>query len=95
MDEQTKENAALFLKLWSGNEDRHITTDLRNAKKNQAGKVVGATRKVNGPLTSEMAAAHLESASRTFGVSPMLSDSTCSWGVLDIDWYDMPEEEVR
>lgn len=95
MDEQTKENASLFLSLWSGNENRHIITDLRNAKKNEAGKVVGATRKVDGPLTCEMAAAHLETAHRTFGVSPMRSDSMCSWGVLDIDWYDMPDEEVR
>lgn len=25
----------------------------------------------------------------------MRSDSTCSWGVLDIDWYDMPEDDIR
>jgi len=95
MDEIKKENAALFLRLWNGNADRHIITDLRNSKKNDAGKVEGSTRKVDGQLTTEMAEAHLESANRTFGVSPMRADSTCSWGVLDIDWYNMPEEEVK
>lgn len=85
----------LMLRLFDGNAERHITTDLRNAAKNDAGKLEGATRKVDGALTVDKLAAHLETANKTFGVSPMRADSTCSWGVLDIDWYDMPEEDVR
>lgn len=89
------EPADLMLRLFGGNEERHIITDLRNAAKNDAGKLEGSTRKVDGPLTVDKLAAHLETANQTFGVSPMRADSTCSWGVLDIDWYDMPEDDIR
>lgn len=95
MDKIEKETAALFLRLFDGNAERHIITDLRNAHKNEAGKLDGSTRKADGSLTVEKLMAHLETADTTFGVSPMRADSTCSWGVLDIDWYDMPDEEVR
>ena len=23
------------------------------------------------------------------GIAPVRADSTCSWGVLDVDWYNM------
>lgn len=89
------ESADLMLRLFDGNAERHIITDLRNAAKNDAGKLEASTRKVDGPLTVDKLAAHLETANKTCGVSPMRADSTCSWGVLDIDWYDMPEDDVR
>lgn len=95
MDKIEKENAELFLRLWDGNAERHIITDARGAKKNGSGKIGAATQKRDGPLTLELAQAHLSGGGVSIGVSPVRDDSTCTFGVLDIDWYDMPEVEVQ
>ena len=89
MDEQITK---AFLRLFDGNQDRHLV--LRGkAEKNDKGKLETKARLVDGPLTDEVAWAHLMGEA-SVGVSPVRADSTCLYGVLDIDWYDMPEDDV-
>ncbi len=87
------ETAAAFLRLWDGYEKRHIELNAKGAEKDESGKVKPKVMTVEGPLTPELAWAHLE-GKRSIGVAPVKADSTCSWGVLDIDWPDMPEDVV-
>ncbi len=82
-----------FLRLFDGNQDRHLVLSGKPSK-NDRGKVEGKTRLDDGPLTAEMVRAHLE-GDASYGISPVRADSTCLYGVLDIDWYDMPEDDVR
>lgn len=83
-----------FLRLFDGNKDRHLVLGGK-ATKDDRGKVTSSkTRLVDGALTTEMAGKHL-TGKASYGVSPVRADSTCRFGVLDIDWYDMPEDDVR
>lgn len=93
MDNNQKEIAAAFLRLWDGYENRHIELNLTGAEKDENGKVKPKVMTVGGPLTPELAWDHV-SGKRSVGVAPVKADSTCSWGVLDIDWPDMPEDDV-
>ena len=94
MDELNEEITGLFLRLWDGYEQRHIELDGTNRSKEESGKVKVKTVTVEGPLTPELAWAHLNGKA-SIGVAPVKADSTCRFGVLDIDWYDMPEDEVH
>lgn len=82
-----------FLRLFEGNQDRHLIL-YGNPSKGQKGKIENKMRLDDGPLTAEMARAHI-AGDMSIGVSPVRADSTCLFGVLDIDWYDMPEDAVR
>jgi len=82
-----------FLRLFEGNQDRHLLL-FGKSSKGQKGKVETKARLDDGPLTAEMARAHI-AGDMSIGVSPVRADSTCLFGVLDIDWYDMPEDDVR
>lgn len=93
MDELNEEITGLFLRLWDGYERRHIELDGTNRSKEDSGKVKVKTVTVEGPLTPELAWAHLNGKA-SIGVAPVKADSTCRFGVLDIDWYDMPESVV-
>lgn len=81
-----------MLRMFDGYEPRHIelhgdmTTD-------DKGKVNGKPKTVKRPLTEEQVARHIEGG-LPVGIAPVKSDSTCMWGVLDVDWYDMPEDDV-
>jgi len=90
MDKQTSE---ALLRLFDGNQDRHLVLSGKPSK-NDKGKIETKARLDDGPLTLEMARAHLE-GDASYGISPVRADSTCLYGVLDIDWYDMPEDDVR
>ncbi len=91
MDKQTIET---FLRLFDGNKDRHLVLSGKPTK-NDNGKVTTVkTLTVDGPLTDEMTWDHLM-GDASYGISPVRSDSTCCYGVLDIDWPDMPEDDVR
>ena len=94
MEELNEEVTDLFLRLWDGYEQRHIELDGTNRSKEDGGKVKVKTITVEGPLTPELAWAHLNGKA-SIGVAPVKADSTCRFGVLDIDWYDMPEDEVH
>jgi len=89
MDKETE----LFLSLWSGYEKRHIELSGKPAKDDKGKVTTAKTDTVKGPLTEELVAAHLK-GDASIGVAPVRLDSTCLWGALDIDWYDMPEDEV-
>lgn len=88
------EIGAAFLGLWDGYEKRHIELSAQDVTKDAKGKVSTKVVTVAGPLTLELAAAHV-AGEASIGVAPVKADSTCSWGVLDVDWYDMPEDDVR
>ncbi len=92
--EMKEEITGLFLRLWDGYEQRHIELVDTNLSKEDSGKVKVKTVTVEGPLTPELAWAHLDGKA-SIGVAPVKADSTCRFGVLDIDWYDMPEDEVH
>ncbi len=94
MEEFTnEENAgALFLKLFDGNQDRHIRV-VPNGTRNDKGKTGANYKKVDGPITPAMAWDHLQ-AKQSYGLSPVKSDSTCAYGVLDFDIYNMAEDDV-
>lgn len=86
-------NVELFLSLWPGYEKRHIELTGRPLKDGKGKVTTAKTQTVPGPLSEELVAAHLN-GDASIGVAPVRADSTCLWGVLDIDWYDMPEDEV-
>jgi YD repeat-containing protein len=88
-----KESTELFLRLWDGYEQRHIELDGTNRTKEDSGKVKVKTVTVEGLITSDLVWAHLNGKA-SIGVAPVKADSTCRFGVLDIDWYDMPEDDV-
>lgn len=81
-----------FLRLFDGNQDRHLVLSGKPSK-NDKGKVETKARLDDGPLTAEMVRDHIN-AETSVGVSPVRSDSTCLFGVLDVDVYDMPEDDV-
>lgn len=84
--------AKLMLRLFDGYEHRQITMGGEMVA-NDKGEVNGITTTVKGPLTTDLIDRHL-TGGQPVGVAPVRSDSTCTWGVLDLDWYDMPEDEV-
>lgn len=88
------ETAAVFLRLWDGYEKRHIELNAKGVAKDAKGKVTAKVQTVEGPITAELAVAHI-AGEASIGVAPVKADSTCAWGVLDVDWYDMPEDDVR
>lgn len=83
----------LFLKLFDGYDQRHIVTNSTGTK-SASGKMNAQTETVEGPITPELVVDHLN-GKRSIGVAPVRADSTCVFGVLDVDWYDMPEDDVR
>lgn len=88
------ETVSTFLRLFDGYQERHLELS-GPASKNAKGKVTTKkTATVPGPITPELVLAHL-GAEASMGVAPQRADSSCVYGVLDIDWYDMPEDEVR
>lgn len=90
--ENEESNAELMMRLFAGYDKRHI--QLRGTTEtNTKGKVNGKTVTIDEPLNASLVANHID-GSTPVGVAPVRADSTCSWGVLDIDWYDMPEDEV-
>lgn len=88
------ETAAAFLRLWDGYEKRHIELNAKGVAKDAKGKVTAKVQTVEGPITAELAVAHI-AGEASIGVAPVKANSTCAWGVLDVDWYDMPEDDVR
>lgn len=92
MEMENKKAAEALLRLFDGYEKRHIelhgqtTTDKK-------GKVNGRPITVDTPLSVDLVARHIDGG-MPVGVAPVKADSTCSWGVLDVDWYDMPEDDV-
>jgi hypothetical protein len=91
---EQNEVASAFLRLWDGYEKRHIELNGQGVTKDAKGKISVKVATVEGALTPQLAAAHL-AGEASIGVAPVKADSTCSWGVLDVDWYDMPEDDVR
>lgn len=92
MDKKLNEPAELMLRLFDGYDKRHI--QMRgNMAADDKGKVNGKPQTVAGPLTLELIARHI-AGGQPVGVAPVRTDSTCVWGVLDLDWYDMPEDDV-
>lgn len=94
MDNIHEETASTFLRLWDGYEKRHLELSASGVTKDAKGKVNAKGATVPGPLTPELVLAHLN-AEASIGVAPVKAGSTCMWGVLDVDWYDMPEDDVR
>ncbi|ABV93649.1 hypothetical protein Dshi_1907 [Dinoroseobacter shibae DFL 12 = DSM 16493] len=92
MDELKSKTARAFLNLWNGYENRHLELRSRGVK-NENGKVEAKVTTEDGPLTEALAWKHI-SGETSIGVAPVRADSTCRFGVLDVDWYDMPEDEV-
>lgn len=95
MDEQQYELASKFLALWGGYENRHIELSPRGVTRDENRKVHAKVQTVDGPVSVEAALAHLTHEGPSVGIAPVRADSTCSWGVLDIDWQDMPEDNVQ
>ncbi|SFN49904.1 hypothetical protein SAMN04487859_103241 [Roseovarius lutimaris] len=92
MDNKLNEPAELMLRLFEGYDKRHI--QMRgNMAADDKGKVNGKPQTVAGPLTLELIDRHI-AGGQPVGVAPVRADSTCVWGVLDLDWYDMPEDNV-
>ncbi len=92
MDKHLNESAGIMLRLFDGYEKRHIEMGGELAA-NDKGKVNGKTQTVSGPLTTQLVARHI-AGEKPVGVAPVRVDSTCTWGVLDVDCYDMPEDDV-
>jgi len=84
--------AELMLRLFDGYERRHIIMR-GDMVADDKGKVNGNTATIDGPLSVESVARHIDGG-QPVGVAPVRADSTCRWGVLDVDWYDMPEDDV-
>jgi len=94
MDKINTDITEAFLRLWDGYEKRHLELSAKGVTKDDKGKVNAKATTTEGPITPELVWAHL-SAEASIGVAPVKADSTCLWGVLDIDWCDMPEDDVR
>lgn len=94
MDEQQHDLASKFLALWGGYENRHIELSPLGVTRDDKRKVHAKVQTVDGPVSLEAALAHLTHEGPSVGIAPVRADSTCSWGVLDIDWQEMPEDDV-
>lgn len=88
------ETAEKFLALFDGYEKRHIELSPLGVTRDDKRKVNAKVTTVDGPVSLEAALAHLNHEGPSVGIAPVRADSSCSWGVLDVDWYDMPEDDV-
>lgn len=92
-EEAQQQAADLFLKLFDGNRQNHIELSGIGGK-TKSNKTKAKCQTVNGPLTQDMALDHLHGR-HSIGVSPVRSDGTCMFGVLDFDIYEMSEDDVE
>jgi hypothetical protein len=92
MDNDINKSAELMLHLFDGYRKRHIAMR-GDMVANDKGKVNGNTSTIKSPLTVDLVERHIQ-GKHPVGIAPVREDSTCVWGVLDLDWYDMPEDEV-
>ena len=86
------ETAAAFLRLWDGYEKRHIELNAKGAEKDESGKVKPKVMTVEGPLTPELAWAHLE-GKRSIGVAPVKAKEAAR--VFCRAYYKRPEVKAR
>lgn len=79
-----------LMRLFSGDERAHGTYDFSKAATNAAkkNKVEGTGYTRRSPATVELWEKHL-AGDYSLGIIPIREDSTCSWGALDIDQYDL------
>ncbi|MCE8518439.1 hypothetical protein KBY31_17100 [Ruegeria pomeroyi] len=94
MDELETKIANTFLSLFDGNQDRYLALTGSPSKDDNGKVTTTKTRLMDGALTPEMVMDHIK-GDASYGVAPVRADSTCCYGVLDIDWPDMPEDDVR
>ncbi|MEO0344124.1 MAG: DUF5906 domain-containing protein [Pseudomonadota bacterium] len=92
MDDYDIQAAETFLRLFDGNQDRHISLTPKGSR-DKKGKAEVEVTLIDAPVTLEMANAHLLGQA-SYGIAPVKSDSTCAYGVLDFDIYDMLEDDV-
>jgi Primase C terminal 1 (PriCT-1) len=84
-----QESVKKMMRLFAGYPDAYGTHGTE--KSNGAGKKVeikSSVRTARGKVTEELWADHL-SGKRPIGIIPLKENETCSWGVIDIDKYDV------
>lgn len=85
------DHAEEMMVLFAGNDSAYGTYEVN--KETQAGKKVGkADTKREAPKLSDWQA-HLD-GERGIGIVPIMSDSTCWWGCIDIDEYNIDHQAI-
>jgi putative DNA primase/helicase len=83
-----------FAALFYGNQDHHGTHGKPDwDEQKQKWKIKSTAQTIPGAVTTDHWKAHLEGR-RPLGVVPIRRDSTCSWGSIDIDDYELDAVEV-
>lgn len=76
-----------FMQLFKGSDFAHGITTV-TGKTSDKGKAEVRCRTVNGPTNVELWEKHLK-GEQGLGIIPIRSDSTCGWGAIDIDDYNI------
>lgn len=58
------------------------------------GKQEGRSTVIREPVTQDLWENHLKGIGRSLGIMPVKEDSTCKWGVIDVDIYDFDYEAL-
>lgn len=95
MADRYSEWAVAFWRLLEGYADAHGTHGAAIPSQRKGGKleIKGTASTVQRPVTAELWAAHLR-GERPLGIVPIRADSTCLWGAIDIDSYDISHAEL-
>src|SRR6187549_134537 len=89
-----KKIAQRIMDLFEGSETHHGTHGAPELDENGVKWNIKTTaRTLRGPATLELWQEHL-SGKTPLGVIPIRNDSTCRWGSVDIDEYDVDAVEV-
>ena len=64
------------------------------SKNGENGKLGGQAFTKREPLTLDLFTKHLEGKEPSLGVIPIKKDSTCCWGCIDIDSYDLKHIDI-
>lgn len=84
-----------FFKLFAGLLRSHGTYAMGDKlKADSKGKLTGARKTVHQPVTVELWEKHL-SGTYAIGVVPIREDSTCRFGAIDIDIYDIDLKKLN
>lgn len=90
----TKSTAQRIMDLFAGYEGQHGTHGVPDLDADKLKWSIKRTAKtVNQSVNVQMWQAHLD-GKRPLGIPPIMADSTCLWGSIDIDQYDSDLVEI-
>lgn len=84
--------AQRMLAAFEGSKVAHGTTKVGKIGRN--GKAEADSRIVREPLTQELMQGHID-GKQGVGAIPINEDNKCRWGALDIDIYDLDQNELQ